>query len=229
MSAPELHDLCADDAIAPGELARLPIFPLPNAVLLPGGLMPLHVFEPRYRDLVRDALAGSGLLAIARLRPGYQRDYDGRPPVLEHAGVGRIIASEEAADGRYMIVVRGLARVALARELPPVRAYREVEARLLPDAPAGADVLARAHGQLLALCERLSQALDRGGDQLRALLASCSCPGACADAIAAALVFDHDERQALLERLDPADRLERVADHVGKLLCELMPCSSHSN
>ena len=227
--AAALDPCCVDDVIADAELARVPIFPLPNAVLLPGGLMPLHVFEPRYREMVQDALAGHSLLAIARLRPGYQRDYHGRPPVYALAGIGRIIACDETADGRYMMVVRGVGRVDVSRELPAERSYREVAARLLPDAPCCQDKLGRAHGQLLALCERLSQALDRGGDQLRSLLASCACPGACADATAAALVYDHDERQAPLERLDPVARLDRVAEHVGKLLCELVPCRGAVN
>lgn len=222
-------DPCAEPTVTADELTRLPIFPLPNAVLLPGGVMPLHVFEPRYREMVRDTLDGAGLLAIARLRPGYQADYHGRPPVRPQAGLGRIIASDETSDGRYMIVVRGLARVELAQELPPERSYREVAARLVPDVTTRPDAVKAAHTRLLALCERLSLALDRGGDQLRALLDSCSCPGACADAIAAALVYDHDQRQDLLERVDLADRIERVAEHVGKLLCELVPCSSRAN
>lgn len=222
-------DPCAEPTIEPAELARLPIFPLPNAVLLPGGLMPLHVFEPRYRELVRDALAGSSLLAIARLRPGYERDYHGRPPVYPHAGLGRIIASDETDDGRFLIVVRGLARVDISAELPAEQAYRTVAAQLLPDAVDAPDAVAAAHARLLALCERLCQALERGADQLRDLIGGCACPGACADAIAAALVFDHDERQAVLELLEQRARIERVAGHVGRLLCELVPCASRAN
>src|SRR6185295_13942516 len=67
-------------------LAALPIFPLPNCVLLPGGLLPLHVFEPRYRELTRDCLAGHQLMGIARLRPGFETAYYGRPPVYEKCG-----------------------------------------------------------------------------------------------------------------------------------------------
>lgn len=216
---------CEDDALDPRSLARLPIFPLPNAVLLPGGLMPLHVFEPRYREMVRDALDGDRVLAIARLCPGYQADYQGRPAVYPCAGVGRILASEETEDGRFLIVLRGLGRVAIERELAPRRLYREVEARLLPaDQSARPEAVARSHQQLVALCDRLALALDRGGEQLRALVADCADPACCADAIAAALVIDPAERQILLERLDPADRLERVVDHVGRLLCQLVPC-----
>jgi hypothetical protein len=229
MTAAELAPPADEPAITADDLTRLPIFPLPNAVLLPGGLMPLHVFEPRYRDMVRDALAGSGLLAIARLRPGYERDYHGRPPVFPRAGAGRIIASDETPDGRYLIVVRGLARVEVRHEHPPERSYREVAAQLLTDVAAPPEALRAAHRRLLMLCERLSQAMDRGGTQLRALLASCDCAGACADAIAAALVFDHDQRQDLLERLDPVERVERVAEHVGRLLCELVPCAGQAN
>ena len=59
----------------PRALEALPIFPLPNCVLLPGGLLPLHVFEPRYRELTRDCLAGDQLMAVARLRPGYESTY----------------------------------------------------------------------------------------------------------------------------------------------------------
>jgi Lon protease-like protein len=221
-------DGCPDDDdrdIDPASLERLPIFPLPNAVLLPGGLMPLHVFEPRYRDMVRDALDGDRLLAIARLSPGYQDDYEGRPAVSPCCGLGRILASEETEDGRYLIVLRGLARVAIDRELAPLRTYRQVAAHVLvDDQSTRPDAVARSHSQLIALCERLALALDRGGAQLRALVADCREPAACADAIAAALVIDHAERQTLLERLDPADRLERVADHVGRLLCQLVPC-----
>lgn len=220
----------ADDRIDPDGLAHLAIFPLPNAVLLPGGLMPLHVFEPRYRAMVKDALAGDRLLAIARLRPGYEDDYQGRPPVYPCCGVGRIIASEETADGRYLIVLRGLARVAIEHEHPPERAYRRVAARILADRPsARPEAVPRLHQQLVALCERLAFALERGGEQLRALVTACGDPGACADAIAAALVIDHGVRQQLLEALDPADRLDRVVEHVGRLLCQLVPVDGLAN
>jgi Lon protease-like protein len=67
----------------PAALASLPIFPLPNAVLLPGGLLPLHVFEKRYREMTRDCLAGHQLMGVARLRPGFESSYYGRPPVYE--------------------------------------------------------------------------------------------------------------------------------------------------
>jgi uncharacterized protein len=212
--------------IDPAFLDGLPIFPLPNAVLLPGGLMPLHVFEPRYREMTRDCLDGARLMAIARLRPGYEPQYEGRPAVYPACGLGRILASEELADGRYLLVLRGVARVAIEAELPPIHSYREVRARLMADDESRRPDAARvAHAHLVALCERLALVLDRGGEELRTLLRESTSPGACADAVAAALIMDHGERQRLLETLDPADRLERTADHIGRLLCELAPCA----
>src|ERR1043166_8079173 len=105
------------------DLASLPIFPLPNCVLLPGGLLPLHVFEPRYRELTRDCLAGYQLMGVARLRPGYEASYYGHPPVFEKCGVGRIICSEELPDGRFALLLLGVARAEIARELPCERGY----------------------------------------------------------------------------------------------------------
>lgn len=213
----------------PGALTSLPIFPLPNCVLLPGGLMPLHVFEPRYRDLTRDCLAGTQLMAVARLRPGFETAYYGRPPVYERCGVGRIICSEELPDGRYALLLRGLARVEIARELPTERSYRLVEARVLPDASCDLTDARDHHRRLIKLCDRLAEVIDQGGSQLRDLVRSFESPGACADAVAAALIMDADERQEILESCDPMVRLQRTLGHVSHLLCELAPCDGAVN
>jgi uncharacterized protein len=224
------HDDDPPDAIRPDALDALPIFPLPNCVLLPGGLLPLHVFEPRYRELTRDCLDGPRLLAIARLQPGHEAAYFGRPPVHAHAGLGRIICSDELADGRFHLLLRGVGRVRIVEELAPDRSYRRVRATLLEDHSTGRPEVVRiAYEQLVALCDRLAEVLDEGGDQLRELIKSQPCAADCADVLTAALVTDPDDRQALLEALDPADRLERAITHVGRLLCELAPCKGAPN
>ncbi len=220
------------DTLSPPDhdaLAALPIFPLPNAVLLPGGLLPLHVFEPRYRELTRDCLAGHHLMGVARLRPGYETAYYGRPPVYERFGVGRIICSEELPDGRFALLLRGIARVELARELPAERPYRLVEARMLPDAQIDRDEATDHHKRLIDLCDRLAEIIDQGGPQLRDLVRAFDDPGACADAIAAALVMDVDARQELLEACDPMVRIQRTLGHVSHMLCELAPCGGAVN
>lgn len=212
-----------------GALSSLPIFPLPNCVLLPGGLLPLHVFEPRYRELTRDCLAGHHLMGIARLKPGYESSYYGRPPVYERCGVGQIICSDELPDGRFALLLRGVGRVEIARELPADRAYRLVEARRLDDLGVDANDAHAHHQKLITLCDRLAEVIDSGGTQLRDLARGFRSPGACADAVAAALIMDADARQELLEACDPMVRLQRTLGHVSHLLCELAPCDGSVN
>ena len=218
-----------ETAFDPSALSSLPIFPLPNCVLLPGGLLPLHVFEPRYRELTRDCLAGHQLMGVARLRPGYEATYYGRPPVYERFGVGKIICSEELPDGRFALLLRGVARVEIARELPAERQYRLVEARELQDAAVDPTDARDHHHKLVTLCDRLAEVIEEGGSQLRELARAFDSPGACADAVAAALIMDADVRQELLEACDPMVRIQRTLGHVSHLLCELAPCSESVN
>ncbi len=213
----------------PAAMTSLPMFPLANCVLLPGGLLPLHVFEPRYRELTRDCLAGHQLMSVARLRPGYEMTYYGRPPVYEKCGVGRIICSEELPDGRFRLLLRGVARAEIARELPSHCKYRLVEARPLDDAQYDPLDAHDHHRRLIQLCDRLAEVIEKGGSQLRDLVRSFDTPGACADAVAAALVMDADARQELLEARDPMVRLQRTLGHVSHLLCELAPCQGAVN
>jgi Lon protease-like protein len=210
-------------------LANLPIFPLPNCVLLPGGLLPLHVFEPRYRELTRDCLAGHHYMGIARLRRGFEATTYGRPPVYERFGVGKIICSEELPDGRFALLLRGVARVELARELDTERAYRMVEAKILSDITHDQNDALDHHRELVKLCDRLAEVIEAGGAQLRDLVRAFESPGMCADAIAAALVMDADARQELLDAVDPMVRIQRTLGHVSHMLCELAPCNDAVN
>lgn len=235
------------EPIQDAELAELPIFPLPQCVLLPGGLLPLHVFEPRYRELTRYCLDGNRPMGVARLRPTRQlrssrngssngNGYGGggpglprsaeavpeAPAVFQHVGVGRIICSEELEDGRFLLLVRGVARVVIDRELPASRSFRLVSARRLGDCQADPEAVRHLHQQLMAICDRLAMVLDEGGRQLREL-ACGEIPGACADAVAAALMMDADERQALLEQTNPHARLTAALAHVSRLLCQVVP------
>ena len=213
----------ADDVPTPA-LDELPVFPLPNVVLFPGTVIPLHVFESRYRELAHDALERSRLLAVARLRPGYESDYYGRPPMYGIAGIGYVIASDELDDGRFNLLVRGVGRVDIGTELPPDKSYRRVQARRLIDTrSARPSELCILHEQLVTLCDRLADYLPKGGDELRQLVRNEEAPGGCADVISSALVTDPDERQAILEMLDPADRVDSALDCVGRLLSKVGP------
>jgi Lon protease-like protein len=217
-------------ALDESALAALPIFPLPDVVLFPGALLPLHVFEPRYRELTADVLAGSKIMAVSRLRPGYEQDYRGRPPVFDTIGAGYVIAHEQLDDGRYNILLRGVARVRVDEELPAERAYRQVRGHVLLDTRSRRpDVLEDRQQQLIAMCDRLSLAMKEGGAQLRELARAAPSPGGCADVLSAALVLDPDARQTLLETTDPADRLETVTEHVAMLLTRMASPGDLSN
>ncbi|MGC4084545.1 MAG: LON peptidase substrate-binding domain-containing protein [Vicinamibacterales bacterium] len=101
----------------------LPLFPLPSVVLFPGVFLPLHIFEPRYREMVADALATDRLIGMILLREGWEADYEGRPPVYGVGCSGLITHCEKLPDGRYNIVLRGLDRFRIVDE-DQSRAYR---------------------------------------------------------------------------------------------------------
>jgi Lon protease-like protein len=211
-------------------LAALPIFPLPDAVLFPGALLPLHVFEPRYRAMTADVLAGRKLMAIARLRAGFETDYEGRPPVFATCGVGYVVGSEALPDGRFHILLRGVGRALIEAELPPSKAYREVRARVLVDSRSQhPELLEERHEQLVAVCDRLALLMDERGAELRELARALPSPAACADVLAAALVREADDRQALLEMVDPADRLSAVTGHIAELIVRMAPPTGAPN
>jgi Lon protease-like protein len=94
----------------------LPLFPLPNVVLFPSVFLPLHIFEPRYREMVGDAIATDRMIGMVLLRPGWERDYEGRPPVFPVGCSGVITHFERLADGGYNIVLRGLDRFRVVEE-----------------------------------------------------------------------------------------------------------------
>jgi Lon protease-like protein len=109
-----------------GALIRVPIFPLAGALLFPGAQLPLHIFEPRYRAMIRDSLASDKLIAMIQPRPGPE---DEEAPALFEVGcIGRISACEELDDGRYNIVLEGLSRFRIAREARVETPYRQVDA-----------------------------------------------------------------------------------------------------
>lgn len=198
----------------------VPIFPLPDVTFFPHTLMPLHVFEARYRAMVMDALERDRRLAIVRLRPGYEAAYAGKPAVHAVAGVGEIVSFERLATGRYNILVRGDARVRIESEVPSDTLYRIARARRLDDVEtpgAGSGALAR----IRASCATLLTALDRPADLLDTALAEGQPAGAIADRVAAAVLPDADLRQELLETLDVGARITRVAAALEALVKEL--------
>ena len=104
----------------------IPLFPLPNVVLFPNVHLPLHIFEPRYREMVSDALDGDRIIGMVLLRPGWEGDYEGRPSIYPVGCAGLISHAERLSDGRYNIVLRGLEKFRVRRE-DTERSYRVAE------------------------------------------------------------------------------------------------------
>ncbi len=184
----------------------IPIFPLPNVVLFPGVFLPLHVFEPRYRDMTKDALAGDRLIGISLLQPGYEADYEGRPPVYPIGCAGVISHSERLADGRYNIVLHGLSKFRIAEELPD-GAYRRAHIEPLTEVltPTARSDLRVRRGRIEGL---LLKALKAAEVQI---------PDSLSDedlvhALCQYLEFTPAERQALLECDGPLARSDALAE-----------------
>jgi Lon protease-like protein len=113
----------------------VPVFPLPDVVFFPHTTLPLHIFEPRYCEMVRDAMDGEALIAMALLRPGWEREYLDTPPVYDVATVGRIEDLVDLPGGRYNLRLFGLQRVRLT-ELHTDTAYRLAQITPLPERDA---------------------------------------------------------------------------------------------
>jgi hypothetical protein len=200
--------------------AIVPIFPLPEVTFFPRTLLPLHIFEARYRAMVMDALARDRRLCMVGLKPGYEATYAGKPAVHAVGGLGEIVSWERLANGRYNILLRGDARVHLEHELPGDTLYRLVSVRRLEDVGPAGDVMP-ALARIRAAARALLDALGRPADLLETALADGQPSGAVADRVAAAVLPDAGLRQALLETLDVDARIARVADALEALVREL--------
>jgi Lon protease-like protein len=135
------------------ELPRvIPIFPLPNVVLFPGVPLPLHIFEPRYREMVRDAQAGDGIIGMTLLRGDWRRDYYEQPSIFATGCAGRMVSVEPLPDGRFNILLHGLREFTIVREVG-TDAYRRAEVAWRPMV-LGASIGPERRRQVTGLIER---------------------------------------------------------------------------
>ena len=190
--------------------ANLPLFPLPDIVLFPGVDRPLIIFEPRYRAMMADTLKGDRIIGMTVLRPGFEKDYEGRPPIFEIGCAGTIEDFEMLPDGRYTLVLKGLTKFRVLSE-DQSRLYRMARVEAVPDAPKDEELAA-----LSALREKLSS-----------LLMVVMPPGArlpppelpdadYVNTIAQYLAMDIVDRQTLLETNGPVPRARALIDRLEK-------------
>jgi hypothetical protein len=163
-------------------------------------------------------LSGDRRIAVVRLKPGYENDYYGCPPIYDVFGMGTLIEHRQLADGRFNILIEGVCR---ARRLAEVTQapYRVSRAELLQDSePESAAFASALQGELTHLVKRLLPHLSPPTDTLQGVIASASSPSQCTDALAATLVSDPDARQCLLEELDPVERMTQLITRLHDLL-----------
>jgi Lon protease-like protein len=189
----------------------LPIFPLPNVVLFPNVFLPLHIFEPRYRQMVSDVLAGDRLIGMVLLQPGYEKDYERSPAVYDVGCAGLITHIERLNDGRFNLVLRGLERFRIVGEQQPTG---DVLYRRALIAPLAEDDVQSPAPALKSERQRLEVML---APLLGGTLAERGLPATMPDedlinALSQYLELEPIEKQALLERDGPLARCRSLVE-----------------
>ncbi len=203
----------------------IPIFPLPGVLLLPGGQLPLNIFEPRYLAMVRDAMAGERMIGM--VQPSETAADVGRAKVYDTGCAGRITAFSESPDGRYLITLTGVIRFDIEGELPPIDGYRRTVAsyqRFRPDLEpdpgpnVGNDPGPIDRTRFLEALETYFDAAGIDGDW-EAIEATADQP--LVTSLAMVCPFAAPEKQALLESLTLPERartmtaIMKMATHAG--------------
>jgi hypothetical protein len=185
----------------------IPVFPLEGVLLLPHGMLPLNIFEPRYLNMVDDAMAGERMIGMVQALPGGDRE---RPSLASIGCAGKITSFAETSDGRYLITLTGISRFYLGEELPVRTPYRQVRADFMPFEndlePIGED----EGFDKLRLLHALKAYLDRRLLEVDWETAKAAPAEALVNSLAMALPFEPAEKQALLEAATSTDRREAL-------------------
>jgi len=204
----------------------IPVFPLPDVVFFPGTVLPLHVFETRYRAMVKGALASDGTIAVALLRPGWEERYAGNPEYFPVATAGRMEDLEATPDGRYYFKLAGRVRLRLGevvRETP----YRLVHTEEIPEPPVDESDpwIRRAKLELLASQVSLARLLT-GSDVPRLILDERISFASAVNGACASLPTEATVRQALLEVDDLLERHRRAMELLDEILKRVLVLKS---
>lgn len=190
-------------------LARM--FPLPNLVMFPHVMQALHIFEPRYRAMFEEAIEDDRLVALGSLVPGWEQNYEGRPPLRPMACLCRIATHQRTAEGTYNVLVLGVRRLRLVRELPPKKPFRIAEAEIVEDfepADALADAAPELQRRLLAAFKQAMPRIPNAYEQLDQLLGNQITLGMLADIVSYTVDLDLEAKVGLLAECDVFRRTE---------------------
>ncbi len=208
---------------------EIPLFPLPNCVLFPGVVQPLRIFEPRYRRMIADAMGqtGQSAMAMALLKPGWEKEYYSKPAIYPVLCVGRVIAHEKLSDGNYNLLLQGVSRARVKTEklfAGDWGAYRIAYLEPLSDAAPNAGTSETLCRQVLRKLFETTALRDLTvTPALRDLFEDHSPFPRLLDALAFSLVQDVQTKQRILETLDTASRAELLLREIIALAGRLGP------
>jgi Lon protease-like protein len=199
------------DEVIPNSFdGRVRLFPLPNVVLFPHVMLPLHIFEPRYRQMTADALATDRLIAMVLLKSS-EGEYEERPALHSIACLGKIVADQRLEDGRFHIVLRGLSRARILNELSHNKLYRGALVELLSDTGVPAVEAARVYREDLSdVAKGWFTALGLTFEQVSKVFQSDLPLGPLADILGFALPLAMAFKQELLQEVDVARRTRHL-------------------
>ena len=212
----------AEPEVEHQDLSAIALFPLPNVVLFPRAILPLHIFEERYKQMTADAIEGDRRIAMALLRPGWEKCYYSRPAIDPVVCVGQILQHERLPDGTYNFLLQGVMRARVIEEEPPGdHMYRM--ARLEP--------LVETHVleiDLMQSRERMNELFASGGlaraclgKQFRQMLASTWRTQDIADVAAFYLLDDLAIKQQLLAEVDVVARVKHTVQLLQSLAAKM--------
>lgn len=211
------EDLTFDETRFKG-IARL--FPLPDLVMFPHVMQPLHIFEPRYREMLNDALDSDGLIAMSILAPGWEANYEGRPKLLPQVCLGKVVTHQRLDNGRYNIMLLGMRRARIIQEVPIASSFRQAELELLDEAYPSEGEAERGEMQE-TLCREFQKSLPlpegvKPKGPVQELLASELPMGVLTDLASFALPLDAGLKCRLLAECNVDRRARMLLDSLGK-------------
>lgn len=205
-----------DEAVPEDLFEGVPLFPLPNVVLFPRAVLPLHIFEERYKAMTADALAGKRVIAMALLQKGWEKNYYARPKIDPVVCVGQILSHEQLPDGKYNFLLQGLVRAMIVREIGD-KPYRLAHLKPLPETPVIELDLSEQRRRISDALHEDFAAFLPGAQQFMQMLAGPLPTYTIADLIAFHLFDDVALKQSLLAEGDVLRRVERIVDAFQQL------------
>lgn len=206
--------------VTPEALASMPVFPLPDVIFFPHTVLPLHIFEPRYRQMTSDLLAGHRLLAVANIVGEGEA-------IADVAGLGRVVHHQKLPDGRYHLVLQGVGRVRVVHEhdRPEGQLYRTAQVELLDDERVDACDVDGELATIRSCYQQLVQHMPEVESVLGDLPNHIDCPEVLGNMLCTCVLRDADERQAALETSCVRSRLHMAAQGLASLLLDVSASS----